>query len=613
MTPHRTDSAGFASRGQAAGSPEFAIAVHPEVVRFGRRCLLSSAATVAAGISLGMRALPDVEASGDEEQVFYDFGVFWDPPSLDPAENEGPFATFAGLVALDENLAVVPDWAERWETNADGSVYTFHLRQDNHGWSNGDPVTAGEFVWSWTRLLDPAVGYSGAGVLYDVKYAAAFNNQQPYDRPSDPLHGQVPTAADLGLRAIDEWTLEVTLERPTASFLAKVASSPFCVATHRKSVEAYGEEWAKGAAPLVSNGPFKLERWAHDLAIVRSKNDGYWDAEATRLTRVVTPIAEPTPIPWDWCNVYATSMQIYETGRGDRQLDWTMVSFCEIDRYRADPTLSAQLTSAVFPGLWMLLPSNGIPPFDRIEVRRAVSHALDRGRLVDALKGMGVPATVMAPPGVFDYFEDEAIAQIQRFDPQLALDALHGTPFEGGKNWPEIVMIKQDADQPWSDPIAADLVTQLGERLGMTVKVESIPSATFFQTLYENKAQLVLIRWWYDYPDADNGYGDMFYSRKEYGKRQAWSNSTFDDLVLAGRAELDPAKRLATYREAERIIQEDVGYVPLVYRREYLAFKPWIQGLPTTRWGFARPDLSGPTVYARALTHYWVEGRPPAS
>ena len=531
------------------------------------------------------------QATGD--QTFYHFNLQEDPVSFDwnlnlytQAEEE----TFAGLLTFDSDLNAIPDWAERFEPNADASVWTFYLRQDNKGWTNGDPVTAEDFVWSFTRQLDPANAAAYAGFLFDIKNAEAFNTGTGVD-------GKALTGADLGLKAIDQWTLEVTMEGPRAYFpqvVAYLAAFP----SHRPSVEQHGaEKWASGEVPLVSNGPFKLDRWEHDVVVELSKNEGYWNAEAIQLTKVYDPIVASD-----------TAVQVYERGEGTLQLDWVQVGAADLPRYQQDPALATQLKQYVYPGIWMLVPSNGRPPFDKIEVRRALSHAVDRTRLAELTQGLAIEAYGMVPIGVYGYFEDPAINDLQKFDPQLAMDALKGTEFEGGQGWPEITMHMRGSEEHLNAELMAnDIVSQLKEHLNMNLKIQVWPEASWRPELFKNEFDLVWIRWWYDYPDPNNGYGDMFYSRKSSGKRQAWSNAEFDDLVNAGKGEPDLEKRLEIYKQAERIIQDDVGYIPVVYRVDQYAFKPWVRGVPTNRQGFVVPDGN---IYVRMLTEVSIDGRP---
>lgn len=557
----------------------------------------AKAASAAPG-SAGKRAFSPAQAT--EEQVFYNDGTWENPVTFDFNANlyaNAPTYQFAGVLSFDENLNAIADWAESWSSNEDNSVWTFNIRPDNTGWTDGTPVTAGDFVWSWTRQLDPATAAPYAGFLFDIKYAQAFNGGAEYELEGDPLNGVVPTAEDLGLTAIDDWTLEVTCEGPRG-YLPQVLAYLAAVPAPRWMVEEHGEQWALGGdIPIVSNGAFKVDNWEYDVKIESSKNEGYWNAENIRIERVVEPIFPN-----------ANAVLLFEEGTGDQRLDWTTLTGADYQRYLDDPDLAAQLSPYVYPGLWMLLPSNGIPPFDQLEVRQAVSHAIDRQRLVTVTNGLVTPAFNMVPQGVYGYLDDPSLDEIQNYDPDAAMAALEGTEFEGGQNWPEITMwMRAQEEYVNADVMANDIADQLQQNLGMTVAINPIPQSNFSQQLYENTWQLVFIRWWLDYPDPNNVYGDMFYSRKASGKRQAWSNDQFDDLVNQGRSESDPEARLAIYLEAETILQEDVGYVPLVFRLDQYVFKPWVKGVPVNDQGYLVPDGN---IYLNMLQNVYVEGRP---
>ncbi|MCC6945526.1 MAG: peptide ABC transporter substrate-binding protein [Thermomicrobiales bacterium] len=560
-----------------------------------RRDVMKVAAAAAAGAGLSVAGAKSASASAGsgryslqkfqdtDEQVIFHYGISFNPTSFDfnlDLYCGGEETVWAGVVQFDENLNAVGDWAETFTPNEDASVWTFNIRQNNTGWSDGNPVTAHDFVWSWTRQLDPASAAPYAGFLFDIKYAEAFNQQTEYAVEGDPLEGQIPTADDLGVKALDDWTLEITCEGPRG-FLPQVLGYTASFPSPRWMVEEHGTAWALGGdVPLVSNGPFKLDNWEYDVKIEMSKNENFWDAANIKMDRVVCPIT-PT----------ANAVLAFEEGSGDARLDWTPLSGADYQRYLDDPELSAQLSPYVYPGLWMLLPSNGIPPFDLLEVRQAVSHAIDRERLVTITNGLVTPGYCMVPQGVFGFLDDPALQEIQSYDPEAAVAALAGTEFEGGQNWPEITMWMRANEEIYNaDVMANDIADQLQQVLGMTVSIQPVPLDSFSGQLYENQWQLVFIRWWLDYPDPNNVYSDMFYSRKATGRRQAWSNDQFDDLVLDGKAEADPAKRLEIYLEAEKVIQGDVGYMPLVFRLDQYVFKPWVKGIPVNDQGYQVPD-----------------------
>ncbi len=564
-----------------------------------------------AALAAAQDVTPDSTSTAGEpsgEQLFYNFVLQNDPSSFDFNANLYANAepeVWSGLLVFNPDGQAVADWAERWEKNEDGSIWTFYLRPDNTGWSNGDPITAADFIWSFIRILDPnpvgaAAQNSYSFILYDVLHAESFSTATPVEREGDPLNGEVATADDLGMRALDDWTLEITLEGPRANFEQKVAYLA-CVPAHRPSVEEFGEAWALGDVPLVSSGPFKLDLWEKGIKAEISPNPNHWEFERIRLTKVVDPV-----IPG------ANSVFAFEQGEGDQQLDWTPVGAADLPRFQSDPDLSALLRQYVYPGVWMLLPSNGAPPFDELPVRQALSHAIDRERLITVTNGLVIPAQAMVPVGVYGYLDQGEypdIYDIQQFDPELAMSLLDGTEYAGGQNWPEItVLIRGEEEIYNSDIMLNDIIDQLRQNLGMQVRIEKLTGeASFRPRLLENRDQLVWIRWWYDYPDPDNGYYDMFYGAKPAGsKRQAWSNAEFDEITERAKGELDPAARLDLYAEAERIIQQDVGYVPIAYRVDQYAFKPFVQNLPQNSQGYTVPDTN---IYLRMLTQIYLTGR----
>jgi ABC-type oligopeptide transport system substrate-binding subunit len=567
-----------------------------------RRDVMKVAAATAGGVaaaSIGAsgalagpasnRQIRMLAAQGNEEQVLYNDGTWDNPTSFDFNLNlycNAPESGVAGLLTFDENLVAAPDWAERWESNADASVWTFYIRPNNIGWADGTPVTAQDFVYSWGRQLNPDNGAAYAGFLFDIKNAQAFNTGAD----------AALTEADLGIKAIDDWTLEVTMEGPR-SYFPQVVAYIAAVPAPKWRVDELGDAWSIGEEfPIVTAGPFICTAWEQGVEIELTKNENYWDAENIKLTKVIEPI-----------HANANSVLMFEEGSGDQQLDWTTLSSSDYQRFSEDPEKAALVQPYVYPGVWMLLPQVTIAPFDKIEVRRAISHAIDRDRLSTVTGGLVSPAYCLVPNGVFGYLDDPALAEIQKFDPALAMEQLVGTEFEGGQNWPAVTMYMRANEESYNaDLMANDIVAQLKENLNFDVQIQAVPQSNFTEQLTQLQWELVFIRWWYDYPDPNNGYGDMFYSRKSSGKRQAWSNDDFDDLVNAGKAEPDPAKRLEIYRQAEEIMQTDVGYMPLTYRTDMNVFKPWLKGVPVNSSGFAVPDGN---IYVRMTSKVYIEGR----
>jgi oligopeptide transport system substrate-binding protein len=536
----------------------------------GRRDFLRAlAGWTAAGAMFLSRPVASVRAGpapGEKlakEQVFRHGGFARDPSSFDVNKDlycDCEFTLFAGLMRFTPDFIAVPWLAEKVESNADGSVWTFRIRKDAK-WSNGDTVTAHDFAWSWKRQLDPATTAPYSAFLYDLKNGEAFNK------------GQVKDPDAVGVKALDDHTLQATLEGPRSYFPVLVAYAA-ALPAHRPSVEKYGDRWTE-PEHVVTNGPWVLESWDHNKQFVLKKNPHYFDKEKITLERVINPI-----IP------LAAGFLPYD----NNEIDYALVPPGDLRRLQADPKVSKEVIRYFYPGTFYLVPQVTKAPFDNPKVRQAMSHAIDRKIIGERVsQGFGIPAHAMTPPGIPGYFDDEDLKQIQRFDPKLAMESLKGTPYAGGKNWPRIVMSMRDEGYA-AKPMAEGVQAMLSEVLKMPTELEVLEQRVFRERLWKQDLQLIWIRWFQDFPDPHNEYFDTFYGKRTTGKRQAWANDAFDDLINKARGETDTAKRMALYRKAEEVLQKDVGYIPVVWTIRYVAFKPWVKGLPRNKDGHIVPD-----------------------
>jgi oligopeptide transport system substrate-binding protein len=554
----------------------------------GRRDFLKvvGAMTVFGGLGFAtdaQAARPTKPGPGEKlakEQVFrYGGGGAYqnDPASHDFNKDlycSGVPALFAGLMVFNSDFVAVPWMASKVEGNKDGSVWTFTIRKDSR-WSDNAPVSARDFEWSWKRQLDPASAAPYASFLYDIKNGEAFNKK----KVTDPK--------EVGVRAKDDWTLEVTLEGPRGYFpvlAAYLAALP----GYKPAVEKFGDKWTE-AGNLVSNGPFSLEAWDHNKQIVLKKNPHYFGAKDVHLNRVIIPI-----IP------VATGALPYE----NNELDLTLLQAGDLKRLQSDPRMQKDVFRYPFPGTWYLLPQVTKPPFDNLKVRRAVSQAIDRDNVVKVAQGLAIPAWSMIPPGFPGAVDDPKIKAIQKFDKKAALDHLKGTPFEGGKNWPKITLTMRD-EALGAKSLAEAVQAVLVENLNMKVDLEVLEPRVFRERLWKQDLQFVWIRWFMDYPDPHNEYFDTFYGKKTTGRRQAWVNDAFDKELEAGRDTRDPQKRLEAYKKAEEIMQQDVGYVPVAWVVRYAAAKPWVKGIEKNKAGEFVIDGN---IYVSMFEHiYMVE------
>ena len=554
----------------------------------GRRDFLKVVGAMAAFGGLGFAtqaqaATPTKPGPGEKlakEQVFrYGGGGYYqnDPASHDFNKDlycSGVPALFAGLMVFNSDFVAVPWMASKVEGNKDGSVWTFNIRKDSR-WSDNAPVSARDFEWSWKRQLDPASAAPYASFLYDIKNGEAFNKK----KITDPK--------EVGVRAKDDWTLEVTLEGPRGYFpvlAAYLAALP----AYKPAVEKFGDKWTE-AGNLVSNGPFTLEAWEHNKQIVLKKNPHYFGAKDVHLNRAIIPIIS-----------VATGALPYE----NNELDLTLLQAGDLKRLQSDPRMQKDVFRYPFPGTWYLLPQVTKPPFDNLKVRRAVSQAIDRDNVVKVAQGLAIPAWSMIPPGFPGAVDDPKIKAIQKFDKKAALDHLKGTPFEGGKNWPKITLTMRD-EALGAKPLAEAVQAVLLDNLNMKVDLEVLEQRVFRERLWKQDLQFVWIRWFMDYPDPHNEYFDTFYGKKTTGRRQAWVNDAFDKELEIGRDTRDPKKRLEAYKKAEEIMQTDAGYVPVAWVVRYAAAKPWVKGIEKNKAGEFVVDGN---IYVSMLEHiYMVE------
>jgi oligopeptide transport system substrate-binding protein len=253
----------------------------------GRRDFLKVVGAMAAFGGLGFAttaqaAKPSKPGPGEKlakDQTFRWGGGGWmqnEPSSHDFNKDlycGGAQSLFAGLMVFDADFVAVPWMATKVESNKDGSVWTFTMRKDSR-WSDNSPVSARDFEWSWKRQLDPASAAPYASFLYDIKNGEKFNKKQVTD------------AKEVGVRAKDDWTLEVTLEGPRGYF-AVLAAYLAALPAHRGAVEKHGDKWTE-AGNIVTNGPFTLEAWEHNKQMVLRKNPYYYGAKDVHLTRSPT-------------------------------------------------------------------------------------------------------------------------------------------------------------------------------------------------------------------------------------------------------------------------------------------------------------------------------------
>jgi ABC-type transport system substrate-binding protein/DNA-binding SARP family transcriptional activator len=463
------------------------------------------------------------------------------PATLDPTRTEeGELIAylFSGLVQITRELDVMPDVAARWEVFDAGRVYVFHLRDDVF-WSDGAPVTAGDFVFAWRRALDPIRGSSASHILFDVKGAVALNQSRE------------PDAVQLGVTALDPLTLRIELEQPTTYFLYVVthgATAP--VPVH--AVKALGEGWAE-PENIITNGPFRLESWTKGRSLSFGRNPTYHGRFRGNVDRVeLLPMRDA-----------ATALEHY----GHNDLDILNVwPFSPADFRRA---------TQQYAGEFLNWPANVTgfvgfnvrrPPFDDPRVRRAFVLACDRQALADVHEmGRAFPATGgFVPPGLPGHVPDIALP----YDLQQGRQLLAEAGFPDGRGLPTITAILP----PWDEVRVPEYALKPWESgLGAVFSWRVVDWAEYHAAVEAEKPHLIAYGWGGFYPDPD------VFLRGGVQQIGKWRDQTYFHLVEQARHIVNQTERMSLYRQAEEILVEQVPFMPVLYVRHNFLVKPWVR------------------------------------
>jgi len=443
-----------------------------------------------------------------------------------------------GLTQYNDNLEPEPAIAERWEFSADGKTITYHLRDDVF-WTDGKPVTAHDFEYSWKRLLNPATAAEYAYFLFDVKNAYAYNS------------GELQDADQVGVRAVSDTILEVQLERPVIYF-PSITTFMVTFPMRRDIVERYGDSWTD-PENIVTNGPFTLDTWQHEYKLILKANDHFYEGRPEVDQVVLYVVREPT-----------TELTLYETG----ELEMAELPPVAIPHYRKSPEYrNLPLLRGYYYGF-----DTDEPPFDDSRVRRALAHAIDRSQIPRILQGGEVPTASWIPKGMFAYNPDIG----PHFDPETARRLLAEAGYPQGRGFPPFdIAYNTDA----TNKLIAEFVQdQWKKHLKLEVSINSMEWKVFLSRLKLDPPPVYRLGWGADFPDPDN-FMNLFTSTSG-NNHLNWGNPSYDALIAQGAAERDPEKRRAIYDEAQRILTErDAAIVSLFVLTHNVLVKPYVKGL----------------------------------
>lgn len=525
----------------------------------------------------------DPDALPPEETLFYggaNAGV-GDVPTLDPSLLEDSVSIqwgqelFVGLTRLNEvTNATEPGIATEWDISADGLVYTFKLRDDvpwvkyNNATGEveqvmddeGNPriVNANDFIYGIKRTLDPATASDYAYVNWLIKNAQEVNGGAE-DADQDPLYGKLD---EVGVKAVGDFTVEITLKEP-AAFYPAIASMWINAAQPQWLIEEKGDRWIESGV-IQSYGPYALKDWTHDVSITMIANP-FWPGSDS--------IPKPS-IKYIHSDFLDQSAQFanYEAGL----IDVSDVPLPEVDRIKADPTLSAEFTTPPIQCTYYYGFNVTKPPFDDVNVRKAFSYAVDRTLIVENVtKGGQEPARWFSRPGLV-----AALDAGTDFGPPVTADLdqakqlLAESSFGSVDKLPEVNLVMNQVE---SHVKIGEAVQQMWkENLGVDVNLVTQEWKVYLETLDEDPPQIWRLGWCSDYPDASNFLKDVF--RSDSGNNHTkWVNEEYDKLVDEAARETNLAKRKEIYTQAEKILIEDESVIiPLYWYTRMELTKPYI-------------------------------------
>ena len=525
--------------------------------------LLITVATVAT-LFAGCGKTPNTSSS---DQVIR-ATIASEPKTLDPSLNNAVdggnyiLCAFEGLTTLGQDGSIVAGTAERWETSEDGLVWTFYIRKDAK-WSDGKDVTANDFIYSWKRAVDPATASDYAYYIYFIKNGEKINAGE----------ADIDT---LGVRAIDDKTLEVTLENP-CQFFTEIVAFPTLVPLREDIVSANKDKWALDPATYIGNGPYKLISWEHDSKITFEKNEYYWDKN-----NVVAP-----KIEWYLMNDQNAILSAFKNGQV------VYAKNIPSDELAAEKE-AGNLKILPLLGTYYIDFVNNKAPFDDARVRKAFSLAIDRNYLVENVtKGGQTPASGFVPYGIADvnpepdfrttggdYISVKPEDYQKNVEEAKKLLAEAGYP--DGKGFPKVTYGLNSGSG--HEPVAEALQQMWKENLGVEVEILAQEWNVFQQSRKDGVYNINRNGWIGDYMDPST-FMDIFTSTN--GQNNAkYNNPDYDAFIAAARKESDHETRIKIFHDAEKLLMDEAAIAPLYFYTEPVVVSPKLQGVVNSKLGF---------------------------
>ena len=467
-------------------------------------------------------------------------GIMTRPPNTIPAIN----ASTAGWSPSIPTCTWCRTWPQSWDISADGTVYTFHLRP-NAKFQDGRPVVAQDVIYSWERAAAPAT-QSDTVLTYlgDIVGVAEMHS------------GKAQHIS--GLKALDDHTLQVTIDAAKPYFLFKL-TLPVAFVLDQKNVES-GPNWYRTPN---GTGPYKLTRWDSFKLMVYDANPYYY-LGAPAIPQIVVELYT------------GVGIDLYESG----EIDMTGIGPSDVARVLdpADP-LHADLVSGVSLCTDYVTFDVTKPPFDDVKVRQAFSMAFDRQKFIDVVdNGVGIPAKGLYPPALPGYNPN---LQGLPYDPQQARQLLAQSKYGGPQGLPAIVFTAEGIGNTAGPDVAA--MAQMWEQnLGVKITIENLEPDKYSDLLYSGQhGQIFSGGWCADYPDPEN-FADVLFHTGAQQNIGNYSNPALDAILDQARIEQDVSKRIQLYQQAEQIIVQDAPALFISHDVSYMLVKPYVKGFVLT-------------------------------
>lgn len=468
-----------------------------------------------------------------------------EPPNLDPQVGTDTYAMIInnavreGLVRYKDGQ-IVPGIAEKWDISEDGLTYTFHLRESK--WNDGTALVAQDFEKTFLRLLDPATKSQYAYIAYYIKNAQAYNL------------GEITDQTQVGVKALDEKTLEVKLESPTKYFLSLMGFLSY-LPSNLDSVAEHGDQYAADADKMLYNGPFILTKWNHQESLVLEKNPNYWNKDAIKLDKVKISI-----VPED-----KTAIGMYEAG----DIDLAILGRDYIDKYQQAGKAKMYDKGGSAFIQYNYSGTNG-ELFTNPNFRQAISYAIDRDAIVNGLlKNGSSVAERFVPPATLGkekaFGEEYPLQSLPtKADPQKAKEYLDKAVGEVGLNADSLPTIEfLVSDKPDDKLITEAIQDMVFQNLGLKLDIKVVQNKQKLQLMMNSDYQMMWGGWGPDYNDPMT-YLDIFMSDSGYNTT-GFEETEYDELIKKANQETDVNARGDLLFQAEKYLLDKGPTTPVFF------------------------------------------------